>query len=57
VDFDPTNDQVPTEQHITTALGRDFHDVTPVRGVFYGGGEHDLTVEVDVNRREGNPSP
>jgi transglutaminase-like putative cysteine protease len=57
VDFDPTNDQVPTEQHITTALGRDFHDVTPVRGVFYGGGEHDLVVEVDVNRHEDIPSP
>lgn len=50
VDFDPTNDQVPREQHITTALGRDFHDVTPVRGVFYGGGEHRLEVEVDVDR-------
>jgi len=50
VDFDPTNDQVPSEQHITTALGRDFHDVTPVRGVFYGGGEDWLEVEVDVER-------
>lgn len=50
VDFDPTNDQVPREQHITTAVGRDFHDVTPVRGVFYGGGEHHLEVEVDVDR-------
>ncbi len=52
LDFDPTNDQVPQEQHITTALGRDFHDVTPVRGVFYGGGEHALEVQVDVNRIE-----
>lgn len=50
VNFDPTNDQVPGEQHITTALGRDFHDVTPIRGVFYGGGEHRLEVEVDVDR-------
>jgi transglutaminase-like putative cysteine protease len=54
IDFDPTNDQIPHEQHITTALGRDFHDVTPVRGVFYGGGEHHLAVEVDVNRDEGD---
>jgi len=50
VDFDPTNDQVAQEQHITTAVGRDFHDVTPVRGVFYGGGDHRLEVEVDVDR-------
>ncbi|MCG6862761.1 MAG: transglutaminase family protein [Chromatiaceae bacterium] len=50
VDFDPTNDQIPHEQHVTTALGRDFHDVTPLHGVFYGGGEHRLEVEVDVNR-------
>jgi transglutaminase-like putative cysteine protease len=50
VDFDPTNGQVPREQHITTAFGRDFQDVTPLRGVFYGGGEHQLEVEVDVDR-------
>jgi transglutaminase-like putative cysteine protease len=50
IDFDPTNDQVPGEQHITTAVGRDFQDVTPLRGVFYGGGEHELEVEVDVDR-------
>jgi transglutaminase-like putative cysteine protease len=50
VDFDPTNDQLLGEQHITTALGRDFQDVTPMRGIFYGGGAHDLTVAVDVDR-------
>jgi len=50
IDFDPTNGQVPHEQHITTAFGRDFQDVTPLRGVFYGGGEHQLEVEVDVDR-------
>ncbi len=42
IDFDPTNDLIPVEQHITTAIGRDFQDVTPVRGIFYGGGTHDL---------------
>ena len=52
VDFDPTNDQIPREQHITTAVGRDFQDVTPLRGVFYGGGEHQLEVAVDVDRVE-----
>jgi transglutaminase-like putative cysteine protease len=50
VDLDPTNDQVPGEQHITTAVGRDFQDVTPMRGIFYGGGAHDLMVAVDVDR-------
>ncbi|MBK5964921.1 transglutaminase [Thiocystis minor] len=50
VDFDPTNDQIPGEQYITTAVGRDFQDVTPLRGIFYGGGTHDLLVAVDVNR-------
>jgi transglutaminase-like putative cysteine protease len=50
VDFDPTNDQTLGEQHITTAVGRDFQDVTPMRGIFYGGGAHDLTVAVDVDR-------
>jgi transglutaminase-like putative cysteine protease len=50
VDFDPTNDQIPSEQHITTAVGRDFQDVTPMRGIFYGGGTHELRVAVDVNR-------
>jgi transglutaminase-like putative cysteine protease len=48
LDFDPTNNQVPLEQHITLAWGRDFADVTPLKGVAYGGGEHDLKVAVDV---------
>ncbi len=52
VDLDPTNDQIPGEHHITTAIGRDYQDVTPLRGVFYGGGAHDLSIAVDVNRVE-----
>jgi len=50
LDFDPTNNIKPAEQHITTAIGRDFGDVTPVKGVLYGGGEHKLFVAVDVER-------
>ena len=50
LDYDPTNDCLLGEQHITTAVGRDYGDVTPVRGVFYGGGEHQLSVAVDVDR-------
>jgi len=32
--------------------GRDYQDVTPLRGVFYGGGAHELSIAVDVNRVE-----
>ena len=55
VDFDPTNNQIPDERHITTAIGRDYQDVTPLRGVFYGGGTHELTIAVDVTRVGGGP--
>ena len=48
VDFDPTNDVIPADEHITTAFGRDFSDVTPLRGVLLGAGSHTLTVNVDV---------
>jgi transglutaminase-like putative cysteine protease len=51
VDFDPTNNQIPLDQHITTAWGRDFSDVTPLKGVIYGGDPgHQLRVAVDVER-------
>ncbi|KOR29479.1 transglutaminase [Achromatium sp. WMS2] len=50
IDFDPTNNIIPNDQHITTAVGRDFSDVTPVKGVSYGGGTHSLNVSVDVER-------
>ena len=49
-DFDPTNNKRPDRQYITTAWGRDYGDVAPVKGVVYGGGKHSLIVEVDVNR-------
>jgi len=48
LDFDPTNNQMPREQHITVAWGRDFTDVSPLKGIAYGGGEHELKVSVDV---------
>jgi transglutaminase-like putative cysteine protease len=50
LDFDPTNDQIPPRQHITTAWGRDYSDVTPLKGVLFGGGDHSLEVAVDVTR-------
>lgn len=48
VDFDPTNCVRPDDQHITVAWGRDFSDVTPMRGVILGGGEHAVEVSVTV---------
>ena len=48
VDFDPTNNVQPAEEHITVAYGRDFGDVSPVAGILTGGGDHDVKVSVDV---------
>jgi transglutaminase-like putative cysteine protease len=48
VDLDPTNDCVVGNMHIRLALGRDFGDVTPMRGVIHGGARHSLDVAVDV---------
>jgi transglutaminase-like putative cysteine protease len=50
VDFDPTNNILPKEQHITLAVGRDFSDVTPLKGVVFGGGSQLLDVAVDMIR-------
>ena len=51
VEFDPTNDTAANNQHIVTALGRDYLDVTPVKGVIFGGGKNpQLSVSVDVAR-------
>ena len=48
LDFDPTNNQLPGDRYITVAWGRDFADVTPLKGVAFGSGEHELKVAVDV---------
>lgn len=48
VDFDPTNHCLVQDEHITLAWGRDFSDVTPMRGVILGGGEQELLVRVTV---------
>lgn len=52
LEFDPTNNKLPLDQHITLAWGRDFADVTPLKGIAYGGGKHTLSVSVDVLRLE-----
>jgi transglutaminase-like putative cysteine protease len=48
VDFDPTNRCLVQSEHITLGWGRDFSDVTPLRGVVLGGGEQELQVRVTV---------
>ena len=48
IDFDPTNNVVIDQSHITLAWGRDYGDVAPVKGVVMGGGTHRLSVSVDV---------
>ncbi len=48
VDFDPTNNVLPDLGHITLGWGRDFGDVSPLRGIILGGGEHQLKVRVTV---------
>ena len=52
IDFDPTNNVLPSDQHITLAVGRDFSDVTPLKGVVFGGGSQVLDVAVDMTRLE-----
>ena len=50
VDVDPTNNMFPSTTHVTLAWGRDYADVSPVRGVILGGRQHSLQVSVDVLR-------
>lgn len=58
VDFDPTNNLLPDTQHITLAWGRDFSDVSPLRGVILGGDAHELDVAVTVTPlADATPSP
>jgi transglutaminase-like putative cysteine protease len=50
IDVDPTNNQIPSNLHIVLAWGRDYDDVSPVKGVILGGGQHEVRVAVDVAR-------
>ncbi len=50
VDLDPTNNIVVAAEHITSAWGRDYADVSPISGVITGGGAHTVEVEVDVSQ-------
>ena len=48
LDLDPTNNLIPSESHVKLAWGRDYGDVSPVRGVILGGRDHKLEVGVDM---------
>ncbi len=51
LDVDPTNDQIVGSSYVTTAWGRDYSDVSPLKGIVFGGGDsHTLDVSVDVTR-------
>jgi transglutaminase-like putative cysteine protease len=52
IDLDPTNNVMPSLEHITLGWGRDFSDITPLRGVINGGGVQTLEVKVTVERIE-----
>ncbi|HEY2759165.1 MAG TPA: transglutaminase family protein [Pirellulales bacterium] len=52
IDFDPTNRQLANSSYVTLAWGRDYSDVSPIRGVFLGGGAHRMSVSVDVTPSE-----
>lgn len=48
VDFDPTNNKMISDEHVTLTIGRDFGDVSPISGIILGGGNHFVDVSVDV---------
>lgn len=60
-DLDPTNDRcgwgTPGEDDVTLALGRDYSDISPMRGVIHGGARHTLTVGVTVAPLDEAPDP
>ena len=56
VGFDPTNNLIVTERHVKAAIGRDYADVPPTRGVFKGGATSELSVAVQVALNDTPPS-
>jgi transglutaminase-like putative cysteine protease len=48
--YDPTNDKAINEQYISVGVGRDYHDVTPLKGIYSGEGSTDLDVIVEITR-------
>jgi transglutaminase-like putative cysteine protease len=50
VDLDPTNGLVVRDEHVVLGWGRDYGDISPVRGIILGGGAHNLSVGVDLEQ-------
>lgn len=48
--YDPTNDVSISEQHVSVGVGRDYSDVTPLKGIYTGAGAKDLEVKVEITR-------
>lgn len=52
VEFDPTNNLLPAYKHMIVAVGRDYFDVAPIKGIIFSSGKQNIVVKVDVNRME-----
>jgi len=50
VEFDPTNNQIPLNQHIVVGWGRDYYDLPPMKGIVYTSGKSKMKVAVDIQR-------
>lgn len=50
VEFDPTNNLLPSSHHTVVAFGRDYFDVAPIKGIIFSSGKQNISVKVDVNR-------
>lgn len=50
VEFDPTNNLLPAENHVIVAFGRDYFDVAPLKGIIFSSGNQQVEVKVDVTR-------
>jgi transglutaminase-like putative cysteine protease len=57
VGFDPTNNVLAGDRHVRTAIGRDYADVPPTKGIFKGATESQLTVSVQVSPSKAPPPP
>jgi transglutaminase-like putative cysteine protease len=53
IGYDPTNPIKVGPQHVSVAVGRDYHDVAPTRGVFVGRAEEEMEVEVRITEAAG----
>jgi transglutaminase-like putative cysteine protease len=57
IEFDPTNNLIPKDQHILLGSGKDYNDISPLKGVVYSSGNSNLSVMVDVRKSEDETKP